>query len=940
MVQEAQTDTNNLLASVVPGLALAAVFFHLGYVASSAQPALHTALLPLGLGSYGLGFVALIGSLSSRSVWADRILPGLCVVAFVTMIAINHQVNPSIVNPAYEKYQSDSLAFSAYSAQLVLDGKDPYVESMAPALERFNVSPTVYTPTVEGGTILIEPYPALSFLVYVPFVAAHVPSMIWVDIGFTIFSMLLILALVPAQARIYFGLFFLLIPEYLSFAVGSVTDVLWLPLMIGVAATWERRPILCAVLLGLACAMKQEPWFIVPFALIHWWKTSEQEHALATTLRRLGYVSAAFLVPNLPFLLWHPGAWLRGVLSPLLSHAVPLGSGLIQLQTSGLITLPLGVYTALWVAALIVCVAAYAKWTQELRWLPFVAPAIVLFFSPRSLQNYFIYWPLVLGVYAAVSTVKLPPLREVAMPRLAAGTVVLAVAGVASLIGLIGATAAAGERIELTVRHVSVDADTGLIDGVVVRVDNPTSNSQTLHFAISSPLNSLVFWRPERFEIPAHGTATIHLTPSGLAEEVPYSKDVGFQVVAYAPQDRIAAYTRSLSDDVPEVRHLRNGRLKSVISKFQMLPARAPLAWNAEPQPFLDGRLQAVAAGPFGNALRFRVSAPTRSEWDVVQLSQPIVTTNTRFTFWLKPLQSYAPTRSAQTFGISFRDARGRRSYFVVDSHVRRMTHFTRDRDAYYLLPGRVGEWNRYTIDLARLPVYAQSRGRQLTVSIVDAVHRDYRNVGGGEFGGIVETAADPVTPVSAAPSAAPTATPDPAVVVKIRNAMATVRSLQIDVTYNLKQPFEVTTTVDRQSKRARIQGHGGGISILEYLTPSVEYIKVGDKPWEAYKAWDLNYFNPNDPGYLPEMSRIASLDPGKATFDLVDRYDKRAYCQYDPASFLLRKCELVSSTDDTVKMYSHYNDPANAVRVPPNMPTQVNPSPRIDRAPRGVLGH
>jgi uncharacterized membrane protein len=737
---ETQPDTNKLLASVVPGLALAAVFFHLGYVAASAQPALHTALLPLGLGSYCLGFMALIGSLSPRRVWAERILPGLCVVAFIISIAINHQVSTAIVNPAYEKYQSDSLAFSAYSAQLVLEGKDPYTQSMAPALERFNVSPTVYTPTTEGGTILIEPYPALSFLVYVPFVALHVPSMIWVDIGFQIFSMLLILALVPAQTRIYFGLFFLLIPEYLTFAVGSVTDVLWLPLLIGVAATWDRRPIACAVLLGLACAMKQEPWFIVPFALIHWWKMSDPEQALITTLRRFAYVSAAFLAPNLPFLVWHPAAWLRGILSPLLSHAVPLGSGLIQLQTSGLITLPLGVYTALWIAALVVCAAAYARWTDHLRWLPFVAPAIVLFFSPRSLQNYFIYWPLVLGVYAAVSTVKVRALRAVATPKVAGRTAVLALAGVASLIGLIGATAAAGERIALTVRNVSVDADTGFVNGVVVRVENPTSSAQTLHFAISSPLNSLVFWQPEQFEIPAHAAATIHLTPGDLAEEVPYSKDVGFQVVAYAPQGRIAAYTRSLSDGVPEIRRLRNGRLASAISKFQMLPARAPLAWNAEPQPYLDGRLQVVADGPFGDALRFRVTSPTRSEWDVVQVSQTIVTTGSRLTFWLKPRQSYARVRNAQqTFGLSFRDAHGRRSYFVVDARTRSIAHFTRDRDTFYLLPGRVGEWNRYTIDLAQLPVNAQGPNRQVTVSIVDAVRRGYRGVGGGEFGGIVE---------------------------------------------------------------------------------------------------------------------------------------------------------------------------------------------------------
>jgi uncharacterized membrane protein len=728
------------LASLIPGCALAAVFFHLGYVAAGAQLALHAALVPLGLGSYGLGFVALIGALSPRDVWATRILPGLCVVAFVISIGINHLVSPSVVNPAYEKYQSDSLAFSAYSAQLVLEGKDPYVESMTPALARFNVSPTVYTPTIEGGTIQSEPYPALSFLVYVPFVAAHVPSMIWVNIGFQIASMLLIMFLVPAFTRIYFGLFFLLVPEYLSFAVGSVTDVLWLPLMLGVAATWERRPAVCAMLLGLACAMKQEPWFIVPFALVHWWKASEPDAAVMTTARRLGALSVAFLVPNLPFVLWHPAAWLAGVLNPLLSHAVPLGSGLIQLQTSGLITLPLVAYTGLSIAALVVCVVCYARWTETLRWLPFIAPAIVLFFSPRSLQNYFIYWPLVLGVYAAVSTMKVQYLRPVETAPATRRTAMLALVGIASLIGFISATAAAGERIALSVRHVGVDANTGFVNSITVEVANATPNAQTLHFAISSPLNSLVFWEPERFDVPAHSTATVHLKAADLSEEVPASNEVGFQVVAYAPQDRIAAYTRSLSGEVPQIKRLRNGRLASAISKFQMLPARAPLAWNVEPQPFLDGRLQTVKDGPFGTSLRFRAAAPAKAAWNVVQVSQAIIVDGSRFTFWIKPRQSVSSHEvTQQSFAVSFQDARGRHRYFVVDAHAGRITRLFHGRDVYYLMPGQIGVWNRYTIDLALLGRFGPVRNGGVTISVVDAVHRGYQGTAGGEFGGIIE---------------------------------------------------------------------------------------------------------------------------------------------------------------------------------------------------------
>ena len=39
-------------------------------------------------------------------------------------------------------------------------------------------------------------------------------------------------------------------------------------------------------------------------------------------------------MPNLPYLIGAPRAWLRGVLTPLSAHAVPAGQGLISLSLS------------------------------------------------------------------------------------------------------------------------------------------------------------------------------------------------------------------------------------------------------------------------------------------------------------------------------------------------------------------------------------------------------------------------------------------------------------------------------------------------------------------------------------------------------------------------------------------------------------------------------
>jgi uncharacterized membrane protein len=726
---------DRLVLQIIPGICVAGVFFHLGFIAAGGPVADHTVLLVLGIASYALGFVATAVAFASAEWWATRALPALCFVAFVMWLGINHLVSPAVVSPRFEQYQSDSLAFDAYSAQLVIEGKDPYAVSMAPSATAYKESPTIFTPTMEGGRVAIEPYPALSFLAYVPFVAAHVQSMIWVDIGFALAAMLLVLALVPARLRIFFGLFFLLIPEFRDFAVGSVTDVMWLPLMIGVAATWQRAPSWSAVLLGLACAVKQEPWFIVPFALVHWWAMSEPGRAPVATLKNLAWLAAAFLAPNLPFVLWHPGQWLAGVLSPLLSHAVPLGSGLIALQTSGLVALPLRVYTVLWVGALVVCLAAYARWPQRLAWLPFIAPAIVLFFSPRSLQNYFIYWPLVLAVYAATAPEQRQTMAGRASAPLLKRVAAVAAAVVTVIIGVVG-VAAAGERASVEVKRVALDPETGYINRVVVDLSNPTSQVQTFHCALAGPSNAIVFWRPPRVDVPAHGRSTVELSAGDLSGEAPRVAGSGLQVVAFEPRDAIAIYTRPIFAPPSEMQPLRNGRLLSAVSKFQMLPVPAPLGWSAAPQPYLDGRLSMVDDGPFGRALRFRLSAPNGSAWTVVRVGQSFAAAGSRFTFWLKPAQSDAGIASSHVFALAFTDALGRRTYYTVNASVSEPQRRLRGRDAYVELPGRLGQWNRYTVDLG---AGWQHPSGLVDVSIVGAARRGSHGNAGDEFGGILE---------------------------------------------------------------------------------------------------------------------------------------------------------------------------------------------------------
>ena len=83
-------------------------------------------------------------------------------------------------NPAYG---TDEMAFDQYAAQLFMHGVNPYLHSMAPSFNLFQVNPNSYTWMVTGQPVTSLSYPALSFLLYVPFMALGVYSelAVWVN---------------------------------------------------------------------------------------------------------------------------------------------------------------------------------------------------------------------------------------------------------------------------------------------------------------------------------------------------------------------------------------------------------------------------------------------------------------------------------------------------------------------------------------------------------------------------------------------------------------------------------------------------------------------------------------------------------------------------------------------------------------------------------------
>ena len=312
-------------------------------------------------------------------------------------------------------YGTDEIAFDQYAAQLAWHGIDPYLRSMAPAFPLFHVSPNGYTFQLNGQPVTTLSYPALSFEAYLPLLALGVTTQaaVWTNVGAWALGAVILYAVLPrdlaplavvvASADIYIG-----------YAVGGVTDALFVPLLIGAAVNWDRfasargaaawRGPIC---LGLAMAVKQTPWFVaifvVPGIVLEVRRDGGMRQALRAGLRYAGIAATSFLLPNLPYLIDSPGAWLHGILTPLMAHAVPAGQGLVSLSLS--LMVGGGSLLAYNVAAVVVLgalIACYVVTYPALKPAAFLLPSIALFFAARSFGSYLVM--LIPAALAAAAT--------------------------------------------------------------------------------------------------------------------------------------------------------------------------------------------------------------------------------------------------------------------------------------------------------------------------------------------------------------------------------------------------------------------------------------------------------------------------------------------------------------------------------------------------------
>jgi uncharacterized membrane protein len=452
-------------------------------------------------------------------------------------------------------YGTDEIAFDQYAAHLAMHGIDPYLRSMAPAFPLFHVSPNGYTFQLNGQPVTTLSYPALSFEAYLPLLALGVTTQaaVWTNVAAWVLGAAILYAVLPrnlaplaavvASADIYVG-----------YAVGGVTDALFVPLLIGAAVSWDRFPSSRGpaawrgpICLGLAMAVKQTPWFVAPFVVagivLEARRTNDRRQALCHGLRYAVIAVTSFLLPNLPYLIGSPAAWLRGILAPLIAHAVPAGQGLVSLSLA--LMVGGGSLLAYNVAAVVVLgalIACYVATYPALKPAAFLLPSIALFFAARSFGSYLVM--LIPAALAAAATTRRSP--QGAPWR---GWRWVAACGAVASAAAAGIAVTAPSPLTMSIQSVETTGQLATVQQVTVNVANNTSASVRPAFTIEEGTSMTAFWQQRQGPAmlgPHQRASYTIVAPSYFA--MPSIED-GFQVLAFlgspASVSRTAAYLAS-----------------------------------------------------------------------------------------------------------------------------------------------------------------------------------------------------------------------------------------------------------------------------------------------------------------------------------------------------------------------------------------------------------
>lgn len=326
------------------------------------------------------------------SVYRSKYLEGrkaavlvLVVVSFALMVQLSEDPSMGIDN--------DVSLFSRYSADLVLEGKNPYSHYMTSAFERYEQA-TEYGYFFYVGSY---GYPALSFLYFLPQLLLGIQNLNLTALIFMSATYLLLTWFSPRELALAPFLVIFSNPDMLALSIENYFGFLWiLPFIIAIHHWKKEQRGKSAFFLGLSFATKQIVWPVAPFLAIWLYAESDEYNDFIQEIKKTVFFGGTgFLLPNLPFILWDPARWFKAVFPLGRETSFVQGMGLNFVNSFGLATLPVEFFSYAMYASLLGLLAFYALYFERVKWSAWVMPMLIMWFNFYSFNKYFVYFGVV-----------------------------------------------------------------------------------------------------------------------------------------------------------------------------------------------------------------------------------------------------------------------------------------------------------------------------------------------------------------------------------------------------------------------------------------------------------------------------------------------------------------------------------------------------------------
>jgi hypothetical protein len=457
-------------------------------------------------------------------------------------------------------YATDSAALDHVAARALAHGHNPYTASLSSASLLLNTAAQFWTYTVSGGHVANVSYPAGSFLAYAPAFALgfHHQVVDWMDLYAWLASALLLFFLVPRYLR-WLAVLITLTGIFTGMFSGGGTDVTFIPFAMLAVWHWDRygkgkeagiARWIGPIALGLACSIKQTPWFCVPFLVIGIYIETRRSgrSPVPVVTRYLGIVVAVFAAVNLPFAIWSLSAWWHGTLTPLTQPLVADGQGLVSLALHGLTGgADLKLLMVASALAYLGLVAAFVTWYPSMKRIWLILLPVAFFFSPRSFTGYLIdLFPVALVALITVQGAPRPE-RHLTWGRLRAGHLAIAALGLATSVTAV-LSLVIPPPLGLSVDGAAIGSDQQHLEAVTVTMTNRTGSALSPHFLVDvGAAHPAGFWMPgggRPVVVGPHRTLTVTLFPPSPTYFPPWASN--WVVDAYTATPRALSTTNDL----------------------------------------------------------------------------------------------------------------------------------------------------------------------------------------------------------------------------------------------------------------------------------------------------------------------------------------------------------------------------------------------------------